>query len=170
MAVAKAKTTKTTKEAPKKEAPKSAKTTADKAKKDVKTAPSGSKYNYANGKRKTSVARVKLFENGTGVITINDKPIADFCSVKVHVEVIKSPLKLIGKTKDFDVQIQVIGGGVTGQAEAARHGIAKALVDLNPEFRATLKRAGMLTRDARVKERKKYGLKRARRAPQWAKR
>ncbi len=117
MAVAKAKTTKTKTT---KEAPKSAKTTEEKAKKEVKTPTTNAgKYNYANGKRKTSIARVKLFENGTGVITVNDKPIAEFCSVKVHVEVIKSPLKLIGKTKDFDVDIKVIGGGVTGQAESS---------------------------------------------------
>lgn len=155
MAVAKAKT-KTTKE------PK------EKVKKE--TAPAGKRFNYANGKRKTSVARVKLFENGTGEITVNEKPLLKFCSVKLHAEVIKSPLKLVGKTKEFDVVVKVLGGGITGQAEAIRHGIAKALVELNPEFRATLKRAGMLTRDARIKERKKYGLKRARRAPQWAKR
>lgn len=153
MAAAKAKTTKVPKEKVKKE-----------------TAPAGKRFNYANGKRKTSVARVKLFENGTGEITVNEKPLLKFCSVKLHAEVIKSPLKLIGKTKDFDVVVKVLGGGITGQAEAIRHGIAKALVELNPEFRATLKRAGMLTRDARIKERKKYGLKRARRAPQWAKR
>lgn len=155
MAVAKTKTTKATKE---------------KVKKEVKATPAGKKYNYANGKRKTSVARVKLFENGTGVITVNEMSLEKFCTTKVHVEVVKSPLKMIGKVKEFDVEVKVIGGGITGQAEAMRHGIAKALVDLNPEFRATLKRAGMLTRDARVKERKKYGLKRARRAPQWAKR
>lgn len=164
MAVAKAKTKETKEKAKKVATPKVA------AKAAPKVATKYEKYSYANGKRKTAVARVKLIENGSGQITINEKPILEFCKVKLHAEVIKSPLKMVGKAKEFDIIVKVIGGGPTGQAEAVRHGIAKALVDYNIEFRPTLKRAGMLTRDSRVKERKKYGLKRARRAPQWAKR
>lgn len=127
-------------------------------------------YIYANGKRKTSVARIRLFPKGKGEITINDKPMEGYFTVKIQKAVILSPLKLIGMQKDFDISVKVIGGGGVGQAEAIRHGIAKALVTYNSELRPTLKRAGMLTRDSRIKERKKPGLKRARRSPQWCKR
>lgn len=147
------------------------KKTTEKEEKAAKKAPAKTaKYFYANGKRKSSVARVRLYEKGKGEITINDVPIKDFCKAYTHKQVIASPLKLTGHLSTFDINIKVIGGGDTGQAEAARHGIAKALVVFDADLRPTLKKAGMLTRDSRVKERKKYGLKRARRAPQWAKR
>jgi len=130
----------------------------------------GPLYYYANGKRKTAVARVKLFLNGAGDITVNDKPINEFFTIPYHHEIIKSPLRLVGHLKTFDIKAVVRGGGVNAQAEAIRHGIAKALLEYDQSLRLTLKKAGFLTRDARVKERKKPGLKRARRAPQWSKR
>ena len=127
-------------------------------------------YFYSNGKRKTSVARVRIFAKGKGDIEINDKPMAEFCKVKIYKGIILSPLKLVGLQKEFDITVKVEGGGPNSQAEAIRHGIAKALTVYNSELRPTLKHAGLLTRDSRVKERKKPGLKRARRAPQWCKR
>jgi len=150
---------------------KATKTSAVKTTKKVEKAPAKTgKYYYANGKRKTSIARVRLYENGNGEININEKDITDFCKVYIHKEVISSPLKIVGHQKTFDIIVKVIGGGQTSQVEATRHGIAKALVEFDMELRPTLKKAGLLTRDSRIKERKKYGLKRARRAPQWAKR
>jgi len=130
----------------------------------------GPLYYYANGKRKTAVARVKLFLSGSGEITVNDKSINEFFTVPYHHEVIKSPLRLVGHVKTFDIKATTIGGGINAQAEAIRHGIAKALLEYDQSLRLTLKKAGFLTRDARIKERKKPGLKRARRAPQWNKR
>ncbi|MBI5152289.1 30S ribosomal protein S9 [Candidatus Peregrinibacteria bacterium] len=130
----------------------------------------GPLYYYANGKRKTAVARVKLFLSGTGEITVNEKPINEYFTVPHHHETIKSPLRLVGHLKTFDIKTNVIGGGINAQAEAIRHGIAKALLEYDQNLRLTLKKAGFLTRDSRVKERKKPGLKRARRAPQWNKR
>ena len=135
----------------------------------VKIATPGGKYFYANGKRKTSVAMVRLYKGG-GTITINNKPINEFCSVKTLIGLIKSPLKLTGSEQKYDITVKVIGGGVTSQAEATRHGIAKALLEADPLNKPTLKSAGMLTRDSRTKERKKFGLKRARKAPQFSKR
>ncbi|MBI2453394.1 30S ribosomal protein S9 [Candidatus Peregrinibacteria bacterium] len=128
------------------------------------------KYYYANGKRKTAICRVRMHENGTGVITINEKPIEKYFTVKTDLDAIYSPLKMTHKLKMFDISIIALGGGIHAQAQAARHGIAKALLEVDETVRTTLKRAGFLTRDARMKERKKYGLKRARRAPQWQKR
>lgn len=130
--------------------------------------PSG-RYYYANGKRKTSVARVRLYK-GTGSIVINDKPIEKFCSVKVHAQVIKFPLKLTGLLDKFNITVRVSGGGPNSQAEAVRHGISRALVTSDETLRHTLKQAGLLTRDPREKERKKPGLHRARRGPQFSKR
>ena len=126
-------------------------------------------YFYANGKRKTSVARVRLYENGKGEIIVNDQPIKDYFFGELITSV-KAPLKMANALKLFDVTAMVEGGGVSSQADAVRHGISKALLEYDPELRKELKKAGFLTRDARIKERKKYGLKRARRAPQWAKR
>ncbi len=139
--------------------------------KEVKTTtatPKG-KYTYAHGKRKSSVARVRLYK-GSGEITINDKPAGEYITVKTLIGVIKSPFKLTGNTNKFDVTVKVDGGGVTSQAEAIRHGIAKGLVETDPLTKPVLKKAGMLTRDARTKERRKYGLKKARKAPQFSKR
>ena len=127
------------------------------------------KYFYANGKRKCSVARVRLYK-GKGDITINDQPINKFISVKTLIGVVKSPLKLTGNDGKFNVHIRVEGGGVSSQAEAIRHGISKALVIIDPLNKPTLKKAGLLTRDSRVKERRKFGLKKARKAPQFSKR
>lgn len=129
----------------------------------------GGKYTYANGKRKSAVARVRLYKGG-GKIMINNKDISEFCNIKTMIGMIKEPLKLVGKQKDFDVTVFVTGGGHVAQGEATRHGIAKSLVVLDPLSKPVLKKAGLLTRDPRVKERKKFGLKRARKAPQFSKR
>jgi len=138
-------------------------------KKEKNTIKKSGKYFYANGKRKTSVSLVRLYK-GNGNIVINNKPINEYCSVKTHIGIIKSPLKLTGSTQKFDISVIVKGGGPSSQADAIRHGIAKALVESDPLNRPTLKKAGMLTRDSRTKERKKFGLKKARKAPQFSKR
>ena len=126
-------------------------------------------YFYANGKRKTSVARVRLYENGKGEIMINTKSINEYFFGEL-IGSIKAPLKIANALKLFDVVALIQGGGISSQADALRHGISKALLEYDPDLRPELKKAGFLTRDSRVKERKKFGLKRARRAPQWAKR
>lgn len=127
------------------------------------------KFFYASGKRKTAIARVKLYK-GEGNIIINNKPINEYVTVKSLIGSIKSPFKLTGTDKKYDVFAVVIRGGITAQAEAIRHGITKALVEADPLTKPSLKKAGLLTRDSRIKERKKYGLKRARRGPQFSKR
>lgn len=126
-------------------------------------------YYYANGKRKTSVARVRLYKNGSGTISINDKPMEDYFFGTL-IGKVKAPLKLANMLKNFNIVVKVIGGGISSQADATRHGIAKALTVFDPAIRTILKKAGLLTRDSRIKERKKFGLHGARRAPQWAKR
>jgi len=128
------------------------------------------KYIYATGKRKTSIARIRLFPEGKGEITINEKPLKEYCQQKVQHDSIVAPLEICGMSKKFDITVKVIGGGVISQADAIRHGVARALLAYDEMLRATLKKAGFLTRDARIKERKKYGLRRARRAPQFSKR
>lgn len=143
---------------------------ATKAKPEVEEkAESKGKYYYAHGKRKTSIARVRLYK-GTGKITINGKPIAEYVDIKTLIGKIKSPLTLTGNTSKFDINALITGGGVTAQADALCHGISKALVEVDPLNKTTLKKAGLMTRDSRVKERKKFGLKRARKAPQFSKR
>lgn len=127
-------------------------------------------YFYAAGKRKTAVARVRLYPHGKGAISVNNKPLQEYFKTLTSAGIISSPLKLTGLSKDFDVSAKVLGGGVSAQADAIRHGIARALLVYNDGLRVTLKKAGFLTRDARIKERKKPGLKRARRAPQFSKR
>ena len=127
-------------------------------------------YYYGLGKRKTAVARVRLYANGKGNFTVNDKPLEEFIKTSIAIGVIKAPLKLTGTVKNFDISVMVDGGGTSAQNDAIRHGISRALLIYNDTYRATLKKAGFLTRDARVKERKKPGLKRARRAPQFSKR
>ena len=127
-------------------------------------------YQYGTGRRKSSIARVRVYENGTGSIIINGRDIDDYFGLDTLKLIVRQPLvatELVGKV---DLVITVAGGGVTGQAGAIRHGISRALVVLNPEYRASLKAAGFMTRDPRMKERKKYGLKAARRAPQFSKR
>ena len=126
-------------------------------------------YFYGTGRRKSSVARVRLYQ-GTGKITINDRDIDDYFGLETLKLVVRQPLVLTGVADKFDIVIRVAGGGVSGQAGALRHGISRALLLVNPEFRPILKKAGFLTRDPRMKERKKYGRKAARRAPQFSKR
>ncbi|TWG29173.1 small subunit ribosomal protein S9 [Geobacillus sp. C56-T2] len=124
---------------------------------------------YGTGRRKSSVARVRLVP-GDGRIIVNKKDIREYIPSEALIEMVKQPLVLTETLGSYDVLVNVQGGGFAGQAGAIRHGIARALLEVDPEFRAVLKRAGLLTRDARVKERKKYGLKGARRAPQFSKR
>ena len=124
---------------------------------------------YGTGRRKSSVARVRLVP-GTGKITINKRDIDDYFGLETLKVVVRQPLDATKTLGKFDVLIKVNGGGFTGQAGAIRHGIARALLEVDDEFRPVLKSAGYLTRDPRMKERKKYGLKAARRAPQFSKR
>ena len=126
-------------------------------------------YFYGTGRRKDSVARVRVY-TGTGKITINDRDIDNYFGLETLKLIVRSPLVLLGLEGKYDVVVRVSGGGVSGQAGALRHGISRALLLVNPEYRAILKKAGFLTRDPRMKERKKYGLKAARRAPQFSKR
>ena len=118
-------------------------------------------YHYGTGRRKSSVARVHLFPNGTGSITINGRDIEEYFGLETLKMVVRQPLNTTGVIGKVDVVATVTGGGVTGQAGALRHGISRALLEMDPEFRASLKAAGFLTRDPRMKERKKYGLKAA---------
>ena len=127
-------------------------------------------YLYGTGRRKSSVARVHLFPNGTGSITINDRDIDNYFGLETLKLIVRSPLVLLGLEGKYDVVVRVSGGGVSGQAGAIRHGLSRALLQQNEENRAALKKEGFLTRDPRMKERKKYGLKAARRAPQFSKR
>ena len=127
-------------------------------------------YHYGTGRRKSSVARVHLFENGTGTITINGRDIDDYFGLETLKMVVRQPLNTTGAIGKVDITATVAGGGVSGQAGALRHGISRALLQMNAEYRPALKAAGFLTRDPRMKERKKYGLKAARRAPQFSKR
>jgi small subunit ribosomal protein S9 len=127
-------------------------------------------YLYGTGRRKSSVARVHLFENGTGAITINGRDIDDYFGLETLKLIVRQPFTTTDTLGKFDVEVTVAGGGVTGQAGAIRHGIARALLQVDETYRPALKAAGLLTRDPRMKERKKYGLKAARRAPQFSKR
>lgn len=129
----------------------------------------GKPYFYGTGRRKSSVARVRLYK-GTGKVTINDRDIDDYFGLDTLKVIARQPLTLTDNNDKFDVVCRVAGGGVTGQAGAIRHGIARALLQADEELRPQLKKAGFLTRDPRMKERKKYGLKGARRAPQFSKR
>ncbi|MGE5328028.1 MAG: 30S ribosomal protein S9 [Deltaproteobacteria bacterium] len=124
---------------------------------------------YGTGRRKKSVARVRLVP-GTGAVKINGKEIDEYFGLETLKVIVKQPLVLTNTSGKYDVIAKVIGGGYTGQAGAIRHGLARALVKSSEELKPTLKKAGFLTRDPRMKERKKYGLKKARRAPQFSKR
>ena len=126
-------------------------------------------YFYGTGRRKSSVARVRVYA-GTGKITINNRDIDDYFGLETLKLIVRQPLNLTGTEQKFDIVCSVAGGGVTGQAGAIRHGISRALLQFDESLRPTLKKAGLLTRDPRMKERKKYGLKGARRAPQFSKR
>lgn len=127
------------------------------------------RYFYATGKRKSAVCRVRLFP-GAGAIVINGKPFEEVFTRQTWQDTILEPLKVTQLQKNYNASIKVAGGGISGQAQAIRHGIARALLAANEELRPVLRKAGLLTRDSRVKERKKYGLKRARKAPQYTKR
>ena len=124
---------------------------------------------YGTGRRKKSIARVRLV-SGNGKITVNNKDIDEVFGVETLKVIIRQPLVATNSLDKFDVIAKVTGGGISGQAGAVRHGIARALLEANTEYRPTLKSQGFLTRDARMKERKKYGLKKARKAPQFSKR
>ena len=126
-------------------------------------------YYYGTGRRKNAIARVRLTE-GSGKITINGKDIEEFFGMETLKVIARQPLTVTNTTSKYDVIVKVTGGGFTGQAGAIRHGIARALNEANAELRSALKQNGFLTRDPRMKERKKYGLKKARKAPQFSKR
>jgi small subunit ribosomal protein S9 len=144
-------------------------TTADAEARQAARKPVVTGSALATGRRKEAIARVRIAP-GSGQWRINDRSLDDFFPNKVHQQLISEPFVSLGADNQFDVVARITGGGVTGQAGALRLGIARALILVDPENRLTLKRAGFLTRDARVKERKKYGLKKARKAPQYSKR
>ena len=127
-------------------------------------------YMYGTGRRKSSVARVHLFPGGTGKITINGRDIDDYFGLDTLKLIVRQPFGATNTMDKFDVEATVTGGGVTGQAGAIRHGISRALLEVDGDFRQALKKAGFLTRDPREKERRKYGLKKARKASQFSKR
>lgn len=139
-------------------------------KKKPVTKPKPAKYFEAVGRRKTAVARVRLFTQGEKEVIVNDKACKDYFPTLELQQVATLSLEKMKASEKFRVSVRVKGGGMHAQAEAVRHGIARALVKFNPDFRKRLRRVGYLTRDPRVRERKKFGLKRARRAPQWSKR
>ncbi len=126
-------------------------------------------YFYGTGRRKKSVARVRLYP-GTGAITLNKRDIDDYFGLETLKLIVRQPFAATATEGKFDVEVSVIGGGVSGQAGAVRHGVARALLQFNIELKPALKKAGLLTRDPRMKERKKYGLKKARKASQFSKR
>ena len=126
-------------------------------------------YFYGTGRRKSSVARVRVY-NGTGKITINDRDIDEYFGLETLKLIVRSPLAVAGVEDKFDIVVRVVGGGISGQAGAIRHGLSRALLQYDENLRPALKKAGFLPRDPRMKERKKYGLKAARRAPQFSKR
>ena len=128
-----------------------------------------SNFYYGTGRRKSSVARVRVYP-GTGKITINERDIDDYFGLETLKVIVRQPLELLGLTEKFDIVVRVQGGGVSGQAGAIRHGLSRALLEYDETLRPALKKAGFLTRDPRMKERKKYGLTGARRAPQFSKR
>ncbi len=127
------------------------------------------RYYYGTGRRKEAVAQVRLYP-GTGSVIVNGKPAEEYFARDVDMYRLRGPLQATGMSDRFNIMVRVTGGGITGQAEAIRHGIARALLEADPELRPVLRKAGYLTRDPRVKERKKPGLKRARKAPQYTKR
>lgn len=122
------------------------------------------------GRRKSAIARVRMVKNGSGKIVINGRPMESYFTTFETRKRVQEPLVTAGQLEAVDVSVKVVGGGMHGQSEAVRHGIARALIELNPTFRKSLKKLGFLSRDPREKERKKFGLKKARRAPQWSKR
>lgn len=143
---------------------------ADDAGTTVAETSKGGSFLYAIGRRKTAIAKVHLIKNGKGLYTVNGKPMEEFFTTWESRNMVTSPIKISGLDGAIDVSATTTGGGLMGQAEAVRLGIARALCELNPTYRKTLKKLGYLKRDPRAKERKKPGLKKARRAPQWSKR
>lgn len=137
--------------------------------KTKKTTKSADRYTEGVGRRKTAIARVRLTEGGSKFI-INDKKVTDYFSIKKLQEMAEAPLRQLQLISKYGVEAHVYGGGISAQAEAVRHGIARALIAGEAELKPRLRALGFLTRDPRMVERKKYGLKKARRAPQWAKR
>jgi small subunit ribosomal protein S9 len=127
-------------------------------------------YYYGTGRRKTAVARVRLYPSGDGLIMVNGRNADEYFQRETLMQTVRSPLRILELGNRFSISVKVVGGGVSGQAGAVRHGIARALIRADEEFRPTLRKNGFLTRDPRMKERKKYGLKRARKAPQYTKR
>jgi len=123
----------------------------------------------ATGRRKEAVARVRVVP-GSGTFSLNGRTLDEYFPARAHRMIVASPLRLVGREKDYDVIARIEGGGVSGQAGALRLGIARALIEMDPELRPQLKKEGLLSRDAREKERRKYGLKKARKAPQFSKR
>jgi len=146
--------------------------TAPKASKEIKTSKSvfSGKYISAIGRRKTAIARVRLFSNGKNQIVVNGKEYRDYFQVETMQSKVREPIEKMKLIEKFDVSVVVKGGGVDSQAEAVRHGIARTLVKLDETLKKRLRQEGLLTRDSRMKERKKPGLKRARKAPRWSKR
>ena len=140
------------------------------AKKITEAKPKLDRYLETVGRRKTAVARVRLFTQGEKSILVNKKSYQDYFPTLELQQVVTASLETMKSLDKFRISVKVMGGGIHAQAEAVRHGISRALVDFNPDFRKRLRKAGFLTRDPRMRERKKFGLKRARRAPQWAKR
>lgn len=147
-----------------------AKQQTEKKSSENKSVDFNGKYFYALGRRKSSTATVRLFAKGKGDVLVNGKKLEDYFPNEIHQMKVLSPLSKTSLDKKFDLSVKVSGGGVTGQAEAIRLGLSRALLLMQSELRPVIKAEGFLTRDARVKERKKPGLKRARRAPQWQKR
>lgn len=164
----------TKKPAEKKTAPKKApaKKTASKKEEASEVVELDVKKGYlpSVGRRKKAIARVRLIKNGTGKIVVNGKPFDTYFTTFEFRKQVQEPLTTVGQADAVDVSVKVIGGGSRGQAEAIRQGISRSLIQLNPTFRKSLKKLGFLKRDPRKKERKKFGLKKARRAPQWSKR
>ncbi|MBE5756412.1 MAG: 30S ribosomal protein S9 [Clostridiales bacterium] len=136
----------------------------------AKTATKKKIQYWGTGRRKKAIARVRLIPGGNGTIVINKKSLDEYFGLDTLKFIVKQPLTLTERLSAYDVMVNVCGGGYTGQAGAIRHGIARALIEAEPELRAIVKKEGFLTRDSRMKERKKYGLKKARRAPQFSKR
>lgn len=132
--------------------------------------PFEGEYLRAIGRRKRSIAQVRVYRRGDGLITINNRVYTEYFPRFDLQDAVSAPLKAVGQDDKVNISVKVAGGGIRGQAEATRHGISRALLLINPTFRVSLKKLGFLTRDSRRKERKKPGLKRARRAPQWSKR
>jgi len=143
---------------------------ASKEKTTLKTKEKENRFFEAVGRRKTSTARVRIYSKGSGEILINQKPLAEYFPMPEAQEKVLAPLKITDCLGKFQASVKVRGGGLNSQAEAVRHGLARALVDFDQDLRKSLKKTGFLTRDPRMRERKKFGLRRARRARQWRKR